>query len=186
MKSRILLIDVDVRNLNYLENLLKSEGYDVSCALSSMTAMECIHRDTYDLILLEVLIPALSSFEAYEIIRKELRGKNTPIMFFNDKSESEKLDSEHENVGQNCILKPITSRDLIMRVNTQISRKRCKDEQVALILELDNYIAMFEKKEQYSKVRVKAKVKKPHYDFIYNFYSAILNSFASYGRSFSI
>ena len=78
-KKRILLVEDD-NFLNQLyTDLLKKEGYEVTSVIDGETALEKIRTNSWDLILLDVVLPGKSGFEVFAEVTK----KSKPISFLN-------------------------------------------------------------------------------------------------------
>ena len=65
--SKILIVEDDVSIHNVINELLKKENYDTYNAYSGSEALLMLEKDKYDLILLDLMLPAISG---EEIIQK--------------------------------------------------------------------------------------------------------------------
>jgi two-component system nitrogen regulation response regulator NtrX len=70
MTIRILVVDDEPRVCTSLEGLLKDEGYIVTSCHSGEEGLEFIQNGTYDVVLLDVMLPGKDGLEVLEQIRK--------------------------------------------------------------------------------------------------------------------
>jgi len=76
--TKILVVDDNVINLNVISGLLRLYGITVFAAESGQKAIEMIHKDHYDLIFMDHMMPEMDGVETMKIIRD--MGINTPII----------------------------------------------------------------------------------------------------------
>lgn len=140
MDSRILIVDDNPKNLQVLGNILKSEGYFVEFAMNGKAVFSWLESDSFDLILLDIMMPEMDGFEVCKIIRNDLKDWDTPIIFLTAKTDRESIVHGFEIGGHDYISKPFDSRELLVRVKTQIELKKSKEDLKSLNLELENKV----------------------------------------------
>lgn len=80
MKAKILLVEDDVNFGNVLKNFLELEKeYHVNLARDGAEGLEMYQKKSYDLIILDVMMPKMDGFSLATKIREE--NKKTPIIF---------------------------------------------------------------------------------------------------------
>ena len=77
MTSQILVVDDEPRYVRLMEANLASEGYDVIKASNGQEAVDAVDQYHPDLVLLDVMMPILSGFDACRRIRE---FSNVPII----------------------------------------------------------------------------------------------------------
>ena len=83
--SKILLVD---DNPSYLVDVLPVCGYDVSVVTDGEQALKVINSsNSFDLILLEVVLPKISGFEVLKRIRSESPNMDVPVVLFSSISD---------------------------------------------------------------------------------------------------
>src|SRR3954466_8048986 len=80
-KASILLVDDNSANLLSLRALLEELGQDLVEARSGEEALRRVQSDEFAVVLLDVLMPGISGFEAARLIRDNDRSRRTPIIF---------------------------------------------------------------------------------------------------------
>ena len=119
--EKILLIDDEVGLLELLKVTLQKERYhNISCASTASDALELIKSNTYDLILLDVMLPDFSGFDLCSEIRKYTY---TPIIFLTAcGSEYDKLTGLALG-GDDYITKPFNPLEVVARVKAILRRQ---------------------------------------------------------------
>jgi DNA-binding response OmpR family regulator len=113
MNKRILIVDDDEMVLIAVNELLKQEGYEVDPASSGSAAIEKLGQRSYDLIMLDIIMPEMDGFELCKKIRDMESYKETPIVFLSAKNQ-DKDRVEGIEAGANLFLsKPISPDKLL-------------------------------------------------------------------------
>ncbi len=103
-----------------LRDNLEFEGFDVTVAGDGEKALEYLHSQQYDLVLLDIMIPKVSGLEVCKTMRKE--GIDTPVIFLTAKGEEIDKVLGLELGADDYITKPFSVRELIARVKA-VSRR---------------------------------------------------------------
>ncbi|QKG85127.1 response regulator transcription factor [Kroppenstedtia pulmonis] len=128
MISRILLVDDDKGLLEMIRLLLKREGYShIDTAMTGQQAKELIQGRSYDLIVLDVMLPDTSGFDLCQEIRKTSK---VPILFLTSRtSDIDKLVGFGYG-GDDYVTKPFHSLELVARIKALLRRHRYLQEQM--------------------------------------------------------
>ncbi len=117
--ARILIADDEADIRKILSLLLQKKGYSVLEAVNGRDAVEKAHKGEVDLIVMDIMMPQLSGVEATAKIRE---FSTVPILFLTAKS----LDSDKERAyisgGDDYLVKPFSSTELILKVESLIRR----------------------------------------------------------------
>jgi DNA-binding response OmpR family regulator len=138
-EEKLLIVDDEAGLLNLLKITLQKERYNnITCALTATQAMEYINHNTYDLILLDVMLPDLSGFDLCTEIRKLTF---TPIIFLTAcAGDFDKLTGLTLG-GDDYITKPFNPLEVIARIKAILRRQKHYQETEKEILKLsDNTI----------------------------------------------
>lgn len=127
-KPRLLIVDDNPQNLQVLGNLLEKSNYYVEYAQSGKEAIEWTNTQSFDLILLDIMMPEMDGFEVCEQIRKNTLFDDVPIIFLTAKSDKYSIVKGLELNAQDFISKPFDGAELIARVKTQVDLKNSKDQ----------------------------------------------------------
>lgn len=118
MNEKILVVDDDINIKNLIEIYLKNDGYNVETALNGEEALNLINKNSYELVLLDIMMPILNGIETCLKIREK---HSMPIIFLSAKDEEiDKLTGL--TIGGNAyITKPFQSIELLTKVKSQLN-----------------------------------------------------------------
>lgn len=119
MGYTILIADDEKEIRDLLRLYLENEGYDVLEAADGNQAMDMIHRNHVDMLLLDIMMPMKDGYHVLQELRKE---SNLPVMILSAKTaDSEKILGL--NLGADDYLaKPFNPLEAVARVNSGIRR----------------------------------------------------------------
>jgi len=119
--SRVLLIDDDTEVLAVNQKYFMKEGYEVKTATSAASGIEVLKAFQADCIVLDVMMPGIDGFKAYEKIKTLTMA---PVIFLTGRaSEDDKINGLL--LGANdYIIKPYSLRELSARIQVQIRRSQ--------------------------------------------------------------
>ena len=119
--KKILIIEDDPATLSGLEDVLKSEHFQVVSDLNGQSGFEQAKNKIFDLIILDLILPDKNGIE----ICKDLRnlGLNTPILMLTGKKEEVDKVLGLEIGADDYVTKPFSVRELLARVKAILRRK---------------------------------------------------------------
>lgn len=121
-----ILITEDEPNMRVgLRDNLEFEGYTVDLAENGIQGLELILKNTYDLILLDVMMPGMSGLDVCRKARE--KGINTPIVLLTAKSEEMDKVLGLELGADDYITKPFSLRELLARIKAILRRVGLKN-----------------------------------------------------------
>jgi len=129
-KGNILVVDDTLQNIQLLMQSLKQEGYSLGYETNGLSAIESLEHSTYDLILLDVMMPGIDGFETARRIKKNKNTKDIPIIFLTAKVEQSDMIEGFKAGGVDYVTKPFDKDVLLMRVKTHIELKKLKDKEI--------------------------------------------------------
>jgi diguanylate cyclase (GGDEF)-like protein len=132
VRSRLLIVDDISDNRAILTRRFQRRGFDVVEAECGLTAIELIDKHSFDLVLLDVMMPGIDGIETLKRIRSRNSASALPVIMVTAKSESGNIVDALELGANDYVTKPVDFAVALARVNTQISRKRA-EEQVTLV-----------------------------------------------------
>lgn len=117
MLNNILVCDDDTAIVDSIEIYLQQEGYHVIKAYDGVQALEVLHKEEIQLVIIDVMMPRLDGIRAILKIREE---SNMPIIVLSAKTaDSDKILGL--NVGaDDYVSKPFNPLELVARVNSQM------------------------------------------------------------------
>lgn len=118
--QKILIVDDEPGIIKMLETILRKEGYTaIGCAFTGQEALEQVHQHSYDLIVLDVMLPDTDGFELCQKIRQHT---SVPILFLTARSSDlDKLTGLGIG-GDDYITKPFNPLEVAARIHVQFRR----------------------------------------------------------------
>ena len=120
MAKRILVVDDDENILNLERTILEQKGFDVTAAGGGAEALQRLAERTFDLVLLDVMMPEVDGFTVCRKIKEDARLKDIPVIFLTAKGGGEALAEGFESGAVMYINKPFTANKLLTIVNTML------------------------------------------------------------------
>ena len=117
---RILIVEDEraISNLMYVN--LKAQGYDCTCAFDGKQAADLIEGNSYDLVLLDIMLPEIDGYELLEYIRP----LGTPVIFITAKGTLGDRIKGLRLGADDYIVKPFQIGELLARVEALLRRAK--------------------------------------------------------------
>ena len=119
---RILVVDDDRNLRKIITTNLELAGFEVTAAASGVEAMQLLEGLQPDLVLLDVMMPAMDGYETTRRIRKHPTNSHVPIILLTAKGEVEDKVQGFEAGADDYITKPFGPQELLARVRAKIRR----------------------------------------------------------------
>lgn len=117
--ARILLIDDDRKLVRMLGEFLQAQGFGVGVAYDGIEGLERARAETWDLILLDVMMPRLNGFEAL----RQLRAVSpVPVLMLTARGGDEDRIYGLEGGADDYLPKTASSRELLARIRALLRR----------------------------------------------------------------
>lgn len=121
-KIRILLVDDDRQNSEFLRKFLEVEGYEVSYAENGGKGWETFSAIRPDLVLLDVNMPVMNGFELAQLIREQ--DRDVLIFFLTDRTEKADRLKGFDLKGNDYIPKPFYPEELIAKIKERFEHHK--------------------------------------------------------------
>src|SRR5207244_7837410 len=119
-KSRLLIIEDEPAILTGLLDLFVYHGYDVDAAQDGQLGLEKALQGTYDLIILDIMLPRLDGFAICDAIRHHSREQ--PLIILTAKTTDEDIITGLTLGADDYVAKPFSVRELVLRVEAVLRR----------------------------------------------------------------
>lgn len=120
--ARILVVDDEADIVELVSYNLKREGFSVDSALDGETALKKLRKDSYDLLILDLMLPGIQGIELCRIIRGDSKTENLPVIMLTAKAEEVDKIIGLEMGADDYITKPFSPRELVARVKAVLRR----------------------------------------------------------------
>jgi signal transduction histidine kinase len=126
--GRILIVDDVPDNRAILGRRFQRRGFEIAEADSGRGALEIIEQQTFDVVLLDVMMPDMNGLEVLRRIREHHSDVALPVIMVTGKVESQDI-VEALTLGANdYITKPVDFAVALLRVSTQVGRRRAEEQ----------------------------------------------------------
>lgn len=122
--SRLLVVDDEEKIRVIIRKYAEFEGYDIDEAEDGMQALVKVRNNSYDLIIIDVMMPELDGFTACREIRKV---QKIPIIMLSARGEEYDKIHGFELGIDDYVVKPFSPRELMMRVKAVLSRGAARE-----------------------------------------------------------
>ena len=117
--SKLLIVDDEFRIRELIKKYALYEGHEVDEAENGKAAVTKCRNNTYDLIIMDIMMPELDGFGAVEQIRK---FSNTPIIMLSARGEEYDRLTGFESGVDDYVIKPFSPKELMMRIAAVLRR----------------------------------------------------------------
>jgi class 3 adenylate cyclase len=125
--AKILVVDDTPRNVKLLADLLTAKGYTVATADSGPAALKQIESEPPDLVLLDVVMPGMTGYEACRKIRENPATGILPVVMVTALDPAEERINGLEAGADDFVTKPINQPELLARVRSLLRIKHLYD-----------------------------------------------------------
>jgi adenylate cyclase len=126
MTSTVLVVDDQPQNRRLLQAVLEPHGYRVLPAASGPEALDILSGADVDLVLLDILMPAMDGYEVCRRIRATSDTAYLPVIMITASGEQQKL-SAIEAGADDFVTKPFHQGELLARIASLARVKRYQD-----------------------------------------------------------
>lgn len=120
-EARLLVVDDETSIVELLTASLKYAGFDVISASRGKDALRLVKEEAPDLVLLDVMMPAMDGFEVLRRMRAE--GITTPVLFLTAKDAVEDRIAGLTMGGDDYITKPFSLGEVLARIRVVLRRR---------------------------------------------------------------
>jgi two-component system response regulator CpxR len=122
--QNILLIDDDMELCSLLKEYLEDEGFELEICHEGIAGSDKALSQTYDLIILDVMLPGCNGFEVLKKIRKQ---SNVPVLMLTARGDEVDRIVGLEIGADDYLGKPFNPRELVARIRAIFRRTRTED-----------------------------------------------------------
>ena len=140
MMKRILVVDDEEDILELIRYNLEKEGYSVTTAISGEEAVRFAGISSFDLILLDLMLPGIDGLEVARKLKKNSRTETTPIIMLTAKGEEADIVTGLELGADDYVTKPFSPKILLARIKSVLRRKDKNPEDSDYCINLQGFI----------------------------------------------
>jgi PAS domain S-box-containing protein len=122
-KFHVLVIDDEQINLEVIQAQLSGKRYHLNFAYSGSEALQILTVKSFDLILLDVMMPEMSGYEVCEKIRENHSAEELPIIMVTAKNQVGDLVLGFQSGANDYLTKPFVREELLARIDLHLTLK---------------------------------------------------------------
>ncbi len=127
MVQKILAVDDELDILRLLEHNLVKAGFQVLSAPDGPEAIEMARKVHPDLIILDIMLPNMEGTEVLKALKKDNATEGIPVIMLTGRGEELDRVVGFELGADDYIIKPFSTKELLLRVQVLLRKKRHED-----------------------------------------------------------
>ena len=121
-RPRVLVVEDEVDLAEGIRANLVAEGCEVETCGDGARALKLLRSETFELVVLDVVLPGMDGFSVCRALREE--GREVPVLFLTARGDPEDRIRGLEEGGDDYLAKPFRLRELLLRVSAILRRGR--------------------------------------------------------------
>lgn len=128
---KLLVVEDNIALAQNLDDFFEDERYTLDFATDGLTAIHLIAINTYDAIILDVMLPGLNGFEICRRLREDLKCQ-TAVIMMTAKDQIQDKEQAYQYGADDYLIKPFNLRELQLRVEAIYRRSKNEGTQQLL------------------------------------------------------
>lgn len=129
-RAKILIVDDEPFNVDYLQQELEDLGYETMSATNGQEALQKVTAEAPDLILLDVMMPLMDGFTVCRLLKDNDETRLIPIVIMTALDGIEDRIKGIEAGADDFLTKPVNERELLARIQTALKRKQAVERKL--------------------------------------------------------
>ncbi len=146
--SSVLVVDDTEMNRDMLRALLEADGHKAGVAENGRIALEAIKKNSFDLILLDVMMPEMNGYQVLEHLKADPSLRDIPVIVLSALDEIGSVVRCIELGAEDYLPKPFDPVLLRARIGACLEKKRLRDQEAELRNELAEWNKNLEQRVQ--------------------------------------
>jgi len=134
----LLIVDDNEMNRDLLQRRLGSSGYRLASAENGKEALEIMRQQSFDLVLLDIMMPVMDGYETLEVMQKDEVLQRIPVIMITALDDVDCAVRCIEMGAVDYVTKPFNSVLLKARVGASLERKRLSDQEQRHRVEIEH------------------------------------------------
>ena len=115
-KAKVLIVDDEPFNVDYLEQELEDLGYQIITAFNGQEALDKIKSQQPDLVLLDLMMPVLDGFAVLSEIKADNVLRDIPVIIVSAANDSKSIVKGIKQGADDYITKPVDADHLVKKL----------------------------------------------------------------------
>lgn len=132
-RPKILIVDDEPFNVDYLEQELADLNYDTVSASNGQEALDRVQAESPDLVLLDIMMPVMDGFAVLARMKADSKLRDIPVIIISAMNDLQSVVKGIEQGAEDYLPKPFEPVLLHARISSSLEKKRLRDEHRRLI-----------------------------------------------------
>lgn len=137
VSGNILVVDDNTENRETLRRRLEKQGHQASEAANGAEALEAISQTSFDLVLLDVMMPVMGGYEALQKMKSSPTHRHIPVIMISALDEIESVVRCLEAGAEDYLPKPFNPTILRARIGASLEKKKLRDQEQAYLEQIE-------------------------------------------------
>jgi two-component system alkaline phosphatase synthesis response regulator PhoP len=115
-KAKVLIVDDEPNNVDFLEQALEDSGYQLITAANGQEALTKIQSEQPDLILLDLNMPVMDGFTVLAKVKEDPDLRDIPVIIISSEQESKSVVKGIKQGAEDYLTKPVNAVLLVKKV----------------------------------------------------------------------
>jgi CheY-like chemotaxis protein len=129
-RGYLLVVDDNEANRDILHHFLEQQGYTVAMAENGRQALEMIHTHSFDLVLLDILMPEMDGYQVLRRLKGDETWRDIPVIMISALDELDSIVRCIKMGAEDYLPKPFDPVLLNARIGACLEKKRLRDQEV--------------------------------------------------------
>ena len=142
-RPKILIVDDEPFNVDYLEQELEDLGYHTVSASNGREAIDIVADAPPDLILLDVMMPVMDGFTACQMLKENDDTRLIPVIIMTALSDVDDRIKGIEAGADDFLTKPVNDRELAARIKTALKLKGAMERKLGELRSIKDHFSKY-------------------------------------------
>jgi signal transduction histidine kinase len=133
VSGKILVVDDNAANQEILSRRLEKQGYQIVLADCGSQALEKLGHDSFDLVLLDVMMPDMDGYEVLQRMKADSILVKIPVIMISACADIDHVINCIEIGAEDYLSKPFNSTLLKARISATLEKKRLREQELSFI-----------------------------------------------------
>ncbi|MFH1867734.1 MAG: response regulator [Candidatus Omnitrophota bacterium] len=120
-KGKILVIDENKKDADWVSGILQNEGYSITCVYSGKEGLRKAEEERYSLVILDLELTDIKGEEVRSLLKKKKCYKKVPVLILSVKNDIEDIEGSLQRGADDYIIKPPRSEHLLNKIEKYAS-----------------------------------------------------------------
>ncbi len=136
-RPKILIVDDEPFNVDYLEQELEDLNYNTISAANGQEALAQVAAESPDLVLLDIMMPLMDGFEVLARLKADKSTHDIPVVIISAMNDIQSVARGIEGGAEDYLPKPFDPVLLQARISACLEKKRLRDREVEYLRQVE-------------------------------------------------